>query len=186
MQRLFDIIFSLILIIILFIPLIIVGLIIRLDSKGKSIHWSKRIGKNSEIFYMPKFRTMFVGTPNIATHLMNDSVNYITRIGSFLRKNSIDEIPQIISILIGDLSFIGPRPALFNQDDLVLLRKKYGIDKIKPGLTGWAQVNGRDSVTIEEKVELEREYIKKKNILFDLYIIILTIKVLISKAYIKH
>tara|TARA_B110000444_G_scaffold209700_1_gene204699 strand:+ start:217 stop:777 length:561 start_codon:yes stop_codon:yes gene_type:complete len=186
MQRLFDIIFSLILIIILFIPLIIVGLIIRLDSNGKSIHWSKRIGKNSKVFYMPKFRTMFIGTPNIATHLMNDSENYITRIGSFLRNNSIDEIPQIISILIGDLSFIGPRPALFNQDDLVILRKKYGIDKIKPGLTGWAQVNGRDSITIEEKVELEREYIKKKNVLFDLYIIILTIKVLVSKAYIKH
>tara|TARA_B110000483_G_scaffold242528_1_gene328668 strand:+ start:1744 stop:2304 length:561 start_codon:yes stop_codon:yes gene_type:complete len=186
MQRLFDIIFSLILIIILFIPLIIVGLIIRLDSNGKSIHWSKRIGKNSKVFYMPKFRTMFIGTPNIATHLMNDSENYITRIGSFLRNNSIDEIPQIISILIGDLSFIGPRPALFNQDDLVILRKKYGVDKIKPGLTGWAQVNGRDSITIEEKVELEREYIKKKNVLFDLYIIILTIKVLVSKAYIKH
>ena len=186
MQRLFDIIFSLIFVIILFIPLMAVGLIIRIDSKGKSIHWSKRIGKNSEIFYMPKFRTMFIDTPNIATHLMNNPENHITRIGSFLRKNSIDEIPQVISILVGDLSFIGPRPALFNQYDLIALRKKYGIDKIKPGLTGWAQVNGRDSVTIEEKVELEKEYIEKKNILFDLYILILTIKTLINKNSIKH
>ena len=186
MQRLFDIIFSLILIIILSIPLIIIGLIIRLDSKGKSIHWSKRIGKNSEIFYMPKFRTMFLDAPNIATHLMKNSDKYITKVGSFLRLSSIDELPQIISILKGDLSFIGPRPALFNQDDLIVLRKKYEIDKIKPGLTGWAQVNGRDRVTIEEKVELEREYIEKQNILLDLYILLLTIKVLVNKTYIKH
>ena len=186
MKRIFDILFSVILIFLFFIPIVIIGIIIKIDSNGPVIHWSKRIGMNNKLFSMPKFRTMFLDTPNVATHLMKNSENYITKVGSFLRLSSIDEIPQIISIFRGDLSFIGPRPALFNQDDLIALRKKYGIDKIKPGLTGWAQVNGRDRITIEEKVELEREYIEKQNILFDLYILLLTIKVLINKTYIKH
>jgi len=186
MKRTFDILFSIILIFLFFIPIIIIGVIIKIDSNGPAIHWSKRIGINNKLFLMPKFRTMFLDTPNVATHLMKNSDKYITKVGSFLRLSSIDELPQIISIFKGDLSFIGPRPALFNQDDLIVLRKKYEIDKIKPGLTGWAQVNGRDRVTIEEKVELEREYIEKQNILLDLYILLLTIKVLVNKTYIKH
>tara|TARA_B100000965_G_scaffold380208_1_gene376573 strand:+ start:164 stop:724 length:561 start_codon:yes stop_codon:yes gene_type:complete len=186
MKRIFDILLSLFLIIILSFPMIVIIFFIKLESKGPAIYWSKRVGKNNKLFYMPKFRSMKNNTPQLATHLLPESKQYVTHFGSFLRKNSIDEIPQLYSILIGDLSFVGPRPALFNQYDLIELRNKLDINKITPGLTGWAQVNGRDSISIEDKVDLEKEYLSKKNFLFDLYIIFLTIRIIFSKKNIKH
>lgn len=153
----------------------IIVILIKLDSKGPSIHWSRRIGKGNKEFLMPKFRTMQVGTPQLATHLLSRSDNYITRIGSILRKTSLDEIPQLYSILKGDMSFVGPRPALYNQKDLIIRRKKHNIDSLPPGITGWAQINGRDLISIDRKVELDHYYLLNKSLKFDMKIIYLTI-----------
>ncbi|MBT5092795.1 MAG: sugar transferase, partial [Halobacteriovoraceae bacterium] len=145
MKRLFDLTLSLILAVILLIPFLLVYLLVKLTSKGPGIHWSSRVGKNNALFKMPKFRTMYSDTPQLPTHLMNqETKSYVTPIGSFLRKSSLDEIPQLISILSGKMSFVGPRPALYNQEDLIALRTEKGVDKLVPGLTGWAQINGRD------------------------------------------
>ncbi|CAG1006010.1 sugar transferase [Geobacter sp.] len=179
MKRLFD--FSLaLLVLILTVPLLaLVALAVRLTSPGPVLYWSDRVGKNNKVFNMPKFRTMCTNTPAVATHLLNDPDCYLTPIGKFLRKTSLDELPQLYSILKGDMSFVGPRPALFNQDDLVALRTEKGIHHLTPGLTGWAQINGRDELPIPVKVEYDAYYLKKHSILFDLKILILTgIKVL--------
>ncbi len=179
LKRIFDIVFSLGVLLIFAFPILVIAAAIRLTSQGPAIYWSDRIGKGNTIFRMPKFRTMRVDTPAVATHLMTDPDKYLTKVGKFLRKTSLDEFPQIWSILVGDMSVVGPRPALFNQDDLVELRTAAGVEKLTPGLTGWAQVNGRDELPIPEKVILDAEYLERKSFLFDLKIIFLTfVKVL--------
>lgn len=171
----------------LFIPLIIIiSLIIKLTSKGDVIHWSKRIGINNDFFWMPKFRTMKAETPQLATHLLTNGSNYSYPFGSFLRKTSLDELPQLYSVLKGDMAFVGPRPALFNQDDLKKMRTAFGIEKVRPGITGWAQINGRDEISLEKKVELDKEYLDNKNLFFDIRIIILTIVKVLGKKNISH
>tara|TARA_B110000858_G_C17670955_1_gene411896 strand:+ start:127 stop:678 length:552 start_codon:yes stop_codon:yes gene_type:complete len=172
----FNRIFSFLILILILIPCIIVFVLIKIDSKGPVIHWSKRIGKNNSIFLMPKFRTMKINTPQLATHLLDNPNNYVTAIGRYLRKYSIDELPQFWSVLSGNMSIVGPRPALYNQEDLVSLRNKNNISSLKPGVTGWAQVNGRDLNTIDQKVEFEMYYLKNKSFFFDIYIIIKTLK----------
>ena len=174
MKYIFDFLCSIIAIIVLFIPCLIIGIAIRLTSKGPAIFWTKRIGRYNKYFMMPKFRSMFIDTPQLATHLLNDSQECVTPIGKFLRKTSIDEIPQLYSILKGDMSFVGPRPALFNQDDLKKMRTEVGVHTLMPGVTGWAQVNGRDEISLEQKVKLDLEYLEKHSFFFDLKIILLT------------
>lgn len=168
------------------LPATITCFFIKLTSRGPVLYWSQRVGKENVIFYMPKFRSMKVGTPKVATHLLGNPSEYLTAIGSFLRKTSLDEIPQLWSILIGDMSFVGPRPALFNQFDLVELRTQYGVDKLTPGLTGWAQINGRDYISIEEKVRLDVYYLKNIGWRLDLKIILLTIYYAIGQVGISH
>lgn len=174
LKRCFDILFAIVMLLIFVLPLVLIGVTIRLTSPGPAIYWSSRIGRDNKIFNMPKFRTMRVDTPAIATHLMPDPELYVTRVGKFLRKTSLDELPQLWSILLGDMSVVGPRPALFNQDDLIALRSEAGVEKLLPGLTGWAQVNGRDDLPIPEKVTLDIEYLKRRSFSFDLKIIFLT------------
>jgi O-antigen biosynthesis protein WbqP len=186
MKRIFDVVISFISGIVLLIPLMIIALILKSESKGPVFFWSDRVGKGNVIFKMPKFRTMRKGIPVVATHLLTNATEYITPMGSFLRKTSLDELPQLWSILIGDMSLVGPRPALFNQEDLISLRKKYGIESLTPGLTGWAQVNGRDELSIAEKVRYDAEYLKKQSFWFDVYIIILTLSKVIRQSCISH
>jgi O-antigen biosynthesis protein WbqP len=174
MKRLFDLSLCIPLLIILALPMGIVSLIIKFTSKGPILHWSKRSGKDGLIFEMPKFRSMLENTPVLATHLISNPDEYLFPFGSFLRRFSIDEFPQLLSILLGQMSFVGPRPALFNQTDLIELRKKNGIQSLVPGLTGWAQVNGRDNLTIKQKVELEVEYLNSKSFWLDFKILWLT------------
>lgn len=150
------------------------------------MYWSDRVGMHNKIFKMPKFRTMQVDTPAVATHLLTNPQQFLTPIGSFLRKSSLDELPQLWSILKGDMSFVGPRPALFNQDDLVALRTRFGVDTIKPGLTGWAQINGRDELPIPEKVALDAEYLKRQSFWFDIKILILTFQKVLKKDGVTH
>lgn len=164
----------------------IISLVLLYGTKGKIIYFSKRVGINSKIFIMPKFRTMRVDTPQLATHLLREPDQYLTFIGKFLRKSSLDELPQLISILYGDMSLVGPRPALFNQYDLINKRKSLGIDKIKPGITGWAQINGRDDISIDEKVKLDQYYLNKKNTMFDIKILFLTILKIFKFKNISH
>ena len=168
MKRLFDLCLALF-VSMLLLPLILaVALGVRLTSAGPVLYWSDRVGRNNQLFKMPKFRTMRVNTPAVATHLLTDPKKYLTPIGSFLRKSSLDELPQLWSILKADMSFVGPRPALFNQDDLVALRTQYGVEKLLPGLTGWAQINGRDELPIPLKVKLDVAYMQDQSFLFDL------------------
>lgn len=155
--------------------LLFITILIRLNSGSPVFYWSNRVGMNGEIFRMPKFRTMLLDTPELATHLLNNSDSYLSPFGGFLRRTSLDELPQLFSVLKGDMAIVGPRPALFNQKDLIVLRKTMGVDKVLPGVTGWAQVNGRDELTIIDKVNLDVEYIKKKSFYFDLKIIWMTI-----------
>ncbi|MEQ1484583.1 sugar transferase [Methyloglobulus sp.] len=181
MKRLFDLIFALITASILLMPMMLVATLVKFTSKGPILYWSDRVGRNNEIFRMPKFRSMQIDTPALATHLLDDPDRYLTSIGRFLRRTSLDELPQLWSILIGDMSFVGPRPALFNQDDLIALRSQFGVHCLLPGLTGWAQVNGRDELPIPLKVKLDVEYMQKKSFGFDLYVIWLTfIKVMLG------
>ena len=182
----FDKIFSLIAILILLVPIILLSILIKIDSRGPIIYWSKRIGKNNRIFLMPKLRTMRLDTPQLATHLITSPNNFITALGRYLRKYSMDEVPQFWSVFVGEMSIVGPRPALFNQDDLIELRNKYGISKLKPGITGWAQINGRDLNSIEDKVELERYYLNKKSFIFDIYIIMLTVRKIFTFSQLSH
>ena len=181
-----DFLLSLIILIIFSPILFCIALLVRLTSRGPVLYWSNRVGNKNVIFKMPKFRTMRVGAPTVATHLLLDSDQYLTSIGSFLRKSSLDEFPQLWSILIGDMSFVGPRPALFNQDDLVTLRTQYGVDKLVPGLTGWAQVNGRDELSVFAKVQYDVEYLQKQSFWFDMKILGLTFLKVIRRAGVSH
>lgn len=180
-KRIFDLTLALCAAMILALPIALVAVAVRLTSQGPALYWSNRVGRNNQIFRMPKFRSMRVGTPAVATHLLADPKAHLTPIGSFLRKSSLDELPQLWSILTGDMSFVGPRPALFNQDDLIALRTECGVHQLVPGLTGWAQVNGRDELPIPQKVALDAEYLKNKSLWLDIKILWLTfIKVLRS------
>ena len=174
------------LIIILFPLIIILALLVKADSSGPIIYWSNRVGKNNQIFSMPKFRTMLHGTEDVATHLMKDPHRKITKLGLYLRNFSLDEIPQLFSILKGDMSFVGPRPALHNQDDLISMRTQKFVDCLVPGITGWAQINGRDELTIRQKVEFDIDYLNRRSFFFDLFIILLTIKKVLFKSGVSH
>ena len=186
MKRLFDLLLALLIAIVFALPILVVVIIVRLTSSGPALYWSNRVGRGNMIFKMPKFRTMQVGTPAVATHLLSDSGQYLTPVGSFLRKSSLDELPQLWSILVGDMSFVGPRPALFNQDDLIALRTQYGVDELVPGLTGWAQVNGRDELSIPDKVQYEVEYLQKQSFWFDIKILGLTFLKVVRRAGVSH
>ena len=186
MKRIFDLIVAGSLLIALLIPMLLIFLLVRMTSIGPVFYWSKRIGKNNKIFKMPKFRTMRNNTPPVATHLISNAEAFLTPIGGFLRRTSLDELPQLFSILNGDMSFVGPRPALFNQDDLITLRTEKGVIQLMPGLTGWAQVNGRDELSIPEKVELDVEYMKRKSYWFDMKILWMTFLNVIRKDGVSH
>jgi len=187
MKRVFDFLLALYIGLLLIIPIIIVAVVVKLTSKGPALYWSDRVGKDNKIFRMlPKFRSMKVDTPAVATHLLKDPKSALTPIGDFLRKSSLDELPQLWCILKGDMSFVGPRPALFNQDDLIALRTEKGVHKLLPGLTGWAQVNGRDELPIPQKVALDAEYILKRGFWFDIYILWLTFLKVIKRDGVSH
>ena len=186
MKRLFDLVLALIAAALLLAPFVLVWLAVRLTSRGPALYWSDRVGRDNVIFKMPKFRSMRVGTPAVATHLLSDPKVYLTPIGSFLRKSSLDELPQLWSILKGDMSFVGPRPALFNQDDLIALRTETGVDRLLPGLTGWAQVNGRDELPIPQKVALDVAYMQRRSLWFDLRILWLTALKVVSRDGVSH
>ena len=186
MKRLFDLCLALFALLFLLLPIFLVAVIVRLTSAGLILYWSDRVGRDNKIFKMPKFRTMRVDTPAVATHLLPDPKQFLTPVGSFLRKSSLDELPQLWSILKGDMSFVGPRPALFNQDDLIALRKQYGVDKLLPGLTGWAQINGRDELPIPEKVKLDVKYMQNQSLFFDLKIIFLTVLKVVRRDNVQH
>lgn len=182
MKRTFDLILGLILLVILAVPMGITALLVKLTSKGPILYWSQRVGQNNQIFLMPKFRSMKVDTPQLATHLLKNPKSHFTPIGDFIRKTSLDELPQLISVFSGHMSFVGPRPALFNQLDLVELRTGADVHKLKPGITGWAQINGRDEISLNEKVKLDVYYAKNQSLYFDLKILFLTFfKVLFAK-----
>ncbi|MDZ5632401.1 sugar transferase [Janthinobacterium sp. GMG1] len=186
MKRLFDLCFVLFSFVIFCVPLLLVAVVVRLTSRGPVLYWSDRVGRHNRIFKMPKFRTMRVDTPAVATHLLTDAAQFLTPPGSFLRKSSLDELPQLWSILCGDMCVVGPRPALFNQEDLIALRTQYGVDALRPGLTGWAQVNGRDELPIPQKVKLDVEYAQRQSLLFDMRIILMTLVKVLRRDGIKH
>lgn len=186
MKRLFDLFLVLTAGVVLILPIMIVAAAVRLTSPGPALYWSDRVGRHNRIFRMPKFRSMRIGTPAVATHLLQDPDAWLTQIGAFLRKTSLDELPQLWSILAGDMSFVGPRPALFNQDNLVALRTEHGVHELVPGLTGWAQVNGRDELPIPDKVALDVEYLRRHSFLFDLRILWLTVVKVIRRDGVSH
>ncbi len=186
MKRLFDFSLALFAALLLLLPLLVVALMVRLTSVGPILYWSDRVGMRNAIFKMPKFRTMLIDTPAVATHLLSNPHTYLTPIGSFLRKSSLDELPQLWSIIKGDMSFVGPRPALFNQEDLIALRTQHGVDLLLPGLTGWAQINGRDELPIPEKVKLDVEYRQRQSFWFDMKIIVLTFVKVLGRDGIQH
>jgi len=185
-KRLMDLTLAVPASILLIMPILLLALLVRLTSPGPALYWSKRVGRHNSFFMMPKFRSMRIGTPAVATHLLANPDAHLTPIGSFLRKTSLDELPQLWSILKGDMSFVGPRPALFNQDDLVALRTQHDIHTLVPGLTGWAQINGRDELPIPQKVEWEREYYARRSLLFDLKILWLTGKKVLLRSGVSH
>lgn len=186
MKRTLDLILAIIAGGVLIVPICIVAVLVKLSSKGPALYWSDRVGKENLIFCMPKFRSMKVDTPVVATHLLDDPKSVLTPIGDFLRKSSLDELPQLWCILKGDMSFVGPRPALFNQDDLIELRTKHDVHFLVPGLTGWAQINGRDELPIPEKVALDVEYLKRSSLSFDLKILWLTFVKVLRKEGVSH
>jgi O-antigen biosynthesis protein WbqP len=186
MKKLFDLLLSLFLIMILSVPIIIIAVLVKLTSKGAAFYWSDRVGVGNQLFRMPKFTTMRIDTPAVATHLLKNPSTYLTPIGHFLRKNSLDELPQVWSVLKGDMSFVGPRPALFNQEDLIALRTKKGVHQLIPGITGWAQINGRDDIPIPVKVEYDEYYLKNKSFFFDLKILWKTFFKVIKKEGVVH
>jgi len=185
-KRTFDITFSLLFIFLLSPLFLALALGVKISSRGDILHWSKRVGRNNKLFFMPKFRSMRIDTPQLPTHLLSNPAAYLTTIGSFLRRTSLDELPQLWSILVGDLSFVGPRPALFNQDDLVALRTERGIHVLVPGLTGWAQVNGRDELPIPVKVQFDYEYLQRRSFKFDLQIIAMTVVKVVRGEGVQH
>lgn len=186
MKRIFDLLLAVVAAFILAIPVVLVAAAVRLTSAGPALYWSDRVGRHNKIFKMPKFRSMRTGTPAVATHLLADPGAYLTPIGSFLRKSSLDELPQLWSILVGDMSFVGPRPALFNQQDLIELRTQQGVHELVPGLTGWAQVNGRDEIPIPDKVKLDAAYLRDQSIALDIRILWMTFIKVVSRANVSH
>lgn len=183
MKRLLDLVLVLGVLLLLVFPILVVAVAVRMTSRGPILYWSDRVGRNNQIFKMPKFRSMRIEAPEVPTHLLQSPEQWLTPIGSFLRKSSLDELPQLWSILRGDMTFVGPRPALFNQDDLIALRTEKGVHKLVPGLTGWAQVNGRDELSIRQKVQLDEEYLRRRSVCFDVKILCLTaLRVLVSKG----
>lgn len=186
MKQAFDIIFALFLILLLGLPILIIALLVKLTSPGPALYWSDRVGLNNDWFKMPKFRSMKTDAPEVATHLLADPQSSLTPIGNFLRKTSLDELPQLWNILKGEMSFVGPRPALFNQHDLIALRTERGIHQLVPGLTGWAQINGRDELPIPDKVKLDAEYLQNQSFSQDLTILWLTFFRVISSHGVKH
>jgi O-antigen biosynthesis protein WbqP len=186
MKRIFDVVLSVILLIVLILPMLLIALLIRFTSDGQTLYWSDRIGKNSVIFKMPKFRSMQTNTPIVATHLMEQPDKFLSPVGGFLRRSSLDELPQLFSILKGDMSFVGPRPALFNQDDLIALRVEKKVDRLMPGITGWAQVNGRDELSILDKVDFEVEYLNSQSLWFDFKILWVTLIKVVKRVGVKH
>ncbi|HEX5935382.1 MAG TPA: sugar transferase [Pseudorhizobium sp.] len=185
-KRAFDLSVAATAAVLLGVPMVVIAVLVKATSDGPALYWSERVGRNNELFWMPKFRTMRTDAPVVATHLLTDATRHLTPIGSFLRKSSLDELPQLWSILKGDMSLVGPRPALFNQHDLIAARTAEGIDALRPGLTGWAQVNGRDELPIPEKVRLDAEYLRRQNFLFDLRILVLTVWKVTGASGISH
>ncbi len=185
-KRAFDIVVALAGLAIGWPVLLALGLAVRMTSPGPAIHWSRRVGQHNREFVMPKFRSMRTDTPDVATHLLEDPGRWVTPLGRFLRKSSLDELPQLWSVLIGDMSLVGPRPALFNQYDLIELRTQSGVERLRPGVTGWAQVNGRDELPIPEKVKLDREYLERQSFGFDLAIILATARAALTARGVSH
>jgi O-antigen biosynthesis protein WbqP len=186
MKRMFDLVLAILVSCCFLVPLIVVAILVRLTSHGPILYWSDRVGRDNKIFRMPKFRTMRVDTPVVATHLLSDPARFLTPIGGFLRKSSLDELPQLWCIICGNMSVVGPRPALFNQDDLIALRTAHGVHTIRPGLTGWAQVNGRDELPIPDKVRLDATYLQWQSLAFDIKIILLTCVKVLRRDGIVH
>ena len=186
MKRIFDIVLGINMLVVLALPMLFIALLVRLTSRGKAIYWSDRVGKNGVFFKMPKFRSMQVNTPAVASHLMKQPDKFLSPIGRFLRRSSLDELPQLFSILKGDMSFVGPRPALFNQDDLIALRAEKKVDQLIPGITGWAQVNGRDELSILDKVDFEVEYLNSQSLWFDFKILWVTLIKVVKRVGVKH
>lgn len=186
MKRIFDICLAVVASLVLLLPIGLLALLVRLTSNGPALYWSDRVGRDNRVFRMPKFRSMRLDTPAVATHLLQDPNTYLTPMGAFLRKTSLDELPQLWCILKGDMSFVGPRPALFNQDDLIELRTQHGVHRVVPGLTGWAQVNGRDELPIPDKVELDREYLRRRSFWFDLQIVLMTAWRVLRRDGVSH
>ena len=186
MKRIFDLILAIFLFLVLLISLLLIAILVIATSKGPVLYWSDRIGKSNKIFKMPKFRSMLIDTPAVATHLLDNPNVYLSPIGGFLRSTSLDELPQLFSVLKGDMSFVGPRPALFNQEDLIALRKEKGVDRLLPGITGWAQVNGRDELSIPDKVALDVEYLNRQSFWFDVKILWMTFLKVIKRDGVSH
>jgi len=186
MKRVFDLLLAIVASALLLVPILVVAVLVKLTSKGPALYWSDRVGKDNALFKMPKFRSMKTDTPAVATHLLKDAASALTPIGGFLRKSSLDELPQLWCILKGDMSFVGPRPALFNQDDLIALRTEQGVEQLMPGLTGWAQINGRDELPIPQKVALDVEYANKQSFWFDFYILWRTFLKVVQRDGVSH
>lgn len=186
MKRFFDITISFVALCLFCLPTLFLSILVKITSKGPVFYWSDRVGRDNAIFRMPKFRTMHTDTPAVATHLLNDPDRYLTPIGRFLRKSSLDELPQLYNIIRGDMSIVGPRPALFNQDDLVALRTEKGVHVLTPGLTGWAQINGRDELPIPVKVEFDAYYLEHRSFLFDLRVLVLTLVKVLRREGVTH
>ena len=186
MKRIFDLLLGVVILVLLVAPMLLISIAVRFSSKGPTLYWSDRVGKNNEIFKMPKFRSMLTDTPDVATHLLDNPDAYLSPIGGFLRRTSLDELPQLFSVLKGNMSFVGPRPALFNQDDLIALRTEKGVDKLLPGITGWAQVNGRDELSIPDKVASDVEYLNRQSFWFDMKILWMTFLKVINRDGVSH
>ena len=186
MKRIFDLLLGVAILVLLVAPMLLISIAVRLSSKGPALYWSDRVGKNNKIFKMPKFRSMLTGTPAVATHLLDNPDTYLSPIGGFLRRSSFDELPQLFLVLKGDMSFVGPRPALYNQDDLIALRTEKGVDRLLPGITGWAQVNGRDELSILDKVALDVEYLNRQSFWFDIKILWMTFLRVVKRDGVSH
>jgi len=186
MKRIFDLLLGVAILVLLVAPMLLISIAVRLSSKGPALYWSDRVGKNNKIFKMPKFRSMLTDTPAVATHLLDNPDTYLSPIGGFLRRSSLDELPQLFLVLKGDMSFVGPRPALYNQDDLIALRTEKGVDKLLPGITGWAQVNGRDELSIPDKVALDTEYLNRQSFWFDIKILWMTFLKVVKRDGVSH
>ena len=186
MKRCFDLVVGMVVLLFALFPMLLIAVLVRMTSKGPVLYWSDRVGRENEIFSMPKFRSMRTDAPAVATHLMSDPEAFLTPVGDFLRRSSLDELPQIYSILNGDMSFVGPRPALFNQDDLIAMRTEKGVDQFVPGLTGWAQVNGRDELPIPDKVALDVEYMERRSFWFDIKILWMTFLKVVKRDGVSH